>query len=285
MKPDLQFDYTTVGHVAIDVLADGSRRAGGGAFYSALQAARLGRRTLVITQGVPREIEELIEPHRGELDVEILPAAQTTTLETSGSGAARRQRLLAWAGPIASGLTLDTAILHLAPIARESPTGWQGRAEFVGFTPQGMLRRWTGLGDHVWLQAAGAEAEALARRCDALVVSDRERAQAANLIFEAGGSGALVAVTAGEGPTTLLPGDGSGLALAVPGIASPRDDLGAGDVFAAALFIALTEGRAPRQAGEFANAAASLRIEVPGTGGIGDREAVEARLASAAERA
>ena len=47
----MQFDYTTVGHVTIDVLDDGSRRAGGTAFYSALQAARLGRRALIVTRG------------------------------------------------------------------------------------------------------------------------------------------------------------------------------------------------------------------------------------------
>ena len=40
----LRFDYTTVGHVTADVLGDGSRRPGGSAFYSALQAARLGQR-------------------------------------------------------------------------------------------------------------------------------------------------------------------------------------------------------------------------------------------------
>jgi len=37
-----RFDYTAVGHVTIDVMPDGSRRPGGGAFYAALQAARLG---------------------------------------------------------------------------------------------------------------------------------------------------------------------------------------------------------------------------------------------------
>jgi hypothetical protein len=41
------------------------------------------------------EIERLLEPYRGELELEIQPAERTTTLETSGSGATRRQRLLA----------------------------------------------------------------------------------------------------------------------------------------------------------------------------------------------
>src|SRR2546429_8874944 len=59
-----RFDYTTVGHVTIDVLADGSRRPGGTAFYSALQASRLGLRALILTRGAVPEIERLLEPYR-----------------------------------------------------------------------------------------------------------------------------------------------------------------------------------------------------------------------------
>jgi len=125
---DLHFDYTTVGHVTIDVLDDGSRQAGGTAFYSALQAARLGLRTLILTRGRAEEIEALIEPFRGELELRILPASHTTTLQTTGSGSHRSQRVLAWAGPIAEELELDTSILHLAPVARESPGRWRAPA-------------------------------------------------------------------------------------------------------------------------------------------------------------
>jgi sugar/nucleoside kinase (ribokinase family) len=64
-----------------------------------------------------------------------------------------------------------------------------------------------------------------------------------------------------------------------PAIAHPRDDLGAGDVFAAAFFVALHEGLAPARAAAFAGAAASLRIEGAGADAIGDRAAIEARLA------
>ena len=90
------YQYTTVGHVTADVLADGSRRPGGGAFYSALQAARLGKRALIITQGVPSEVEQLLAPYREELELEIIPAQHTTTLHTFGHGAARTQRIKPW---------------------------------------------------------------------------------------------------------------------------------------------------------------------------------------------
>ena len=57
------YDYTAVGHVTADVFADGSVRPGGSALYSALQAARLGRRALIITQGVEQQIAELLAPY------------------------------------------------------------------------------------------------------------------------------------------------------------------------------------------------------------------------------
>src|SRR5580704_16608227 len=109
-----RFDYVTVGHVTRDVIEDRAggtvSQAGGGAFYSALQAARLGLRTLIVTQGVPHEIHALLEPFSDELELRVIPAKHTTTLSTRGSGAQRSQRLLAWAGPIAEPLILDTEI-------------------------------------------------------------------------------------------------------------------------------------------------------------------------------
>jgi sugar/nucleoside kinase (ribokinase family) len=305
-----RYDYTTVGHVTIDVLdADGSRRPGGTAFYSALQAARLGLRTLILTRGVRDEIETLLAPYRDELDLEVIPAEHTTTLQTAGEGHERRQRLLAWAGPIAwaeptagaeptSGarlttgtrpaagarpiaepLPLDTAILHLAPVARETPRGrfnaHQPRAELVGLTPQGLVREWDATGK---ITLGALRPELLPKRCDVWVLSERERECCAAPAARAVAEGTVMAVTAGAHPTELqLPG---GELLRVPAspIAAPVDDLGAGDVFAAAFFIALREGHAPAGAAAFAGAAAAVRIAGAGPGAIGDRRAIEARL-------
>jgi len=277
---DSRFDYTTIGHVTIDVLADGSRRAGGGAFYSALQAARLGQRTQIITQGVPAEIEALLEPYRDAFELEIIAAAQTTTLATRGEGARRVQRLLAWAGPIVTAPAVSTSILHLAPVARETPPGWLGTSAFLGLTPQGLVRGWDGAGGAVSALAPASSSVALAARCDALVLSADERASCALLIDRAAQAGAIVVVTAGGRPNTILARGGQELELAVPPVARPRDDLGAGDVFAAALFVALAEGRRVEDAGAFANAAAAVRIEGVGAGAIGVRATIEARCAA-----
>ncbi|MGD0452598.1 MAG: PfkB family carbohydrate kinase [Solirubrobacteraceae bacterium] len=282
MNHNLHFDYTTVGHVTIDVLEDGSRQAGGTAFYSALQAARLGRRALIVTCGRAREIEQLIEPYRDELELRVLPAPHTTTLRTAGSGSDRSQRVLAWAGPIAEKLVLDTSILHLAPVARESPSRWRGRADFVGLTPQGLAREWSAHDGQIEpTRPTPADAD-VAARCDAVVVSEHERTSCAELIATAAAAGAVVAVTAGARPNTILAPGREALELDVPALEHPVDDLGAGDVFAAAFFIALSGGRSALQAASFANAAAAVRMCGAGAGAIGGLAAIEARLSRVA---
>ncbi len=287
------YDYTTVGHVTIDVLADGSRRPGGTAFYSALQAARLGLRTLILTRGVPAEIERLLAPHRDELDLRVLPAEHTTTLQTVGEGLERHQRLLAWAGPIEGPIEVDTAILHVAPVARETPRAWLDtqrphtddappppdalplHAEFVGLTPQGLVREWDAAGD---ITLGPLRPELLPERCNAWVLSERERECCAEPAAHAAADGAVVAVTAGEHPIELQLPHGELLYVPVPAIAAPVEDLGAGDVFAAAFFIALRKGLSPARAAVFANAAAAVRVAGAGAGAIGDRRAITAQL-------
>lgn len=295
----MRFDYVTVGHVTIDVLEDarvgpsataepsattgaattadaggGRRQPGGGAFYSALQAARLGLRTLILTRGVPEELEALLEPYRAELQVEIDAAERTTTLYTQGRGHARRQRLLAWAGRFGESIAVDTAILHLAPIARETPSSWRGHAELVGLTPQGLVRTWDEHGD---VTRTALQSEQLPAHCDAIVFSAGERESCAELI-PGSTPDAVVAVTAGALPTTILPAGGAPLEVMPPTIAGPHDDLGAGDVFAAAFFVALHEGLAPAAAAAYGNAAAAVRIAGVGPDAIGDRRAIAARL-------
>ena len=277
----LQFDYTTVGHVTIDVLEDGSRRVGGTAFYSALQAARLGRRALIVTRGRVREVEELVEPHRHELELRVQPAQHTTALGTSGAGSQRCQRMLAWAGPIdVEQMALDTAVLHLAPVARESPTRWRGSIGFVGVTPQGLARRWSALGERIASTQPDIDAAALTSSCDAVVISEHERASCAELIAGATASGAIVAVTAGARPTTILEPGRPAVALDVHALERPVGDLGAGDVFAAAFFIALSDGRSAIDAASFANAAAAVRMSGADADAVGRTEAIWARLAS-----
>ncbi len=281
-----QYDYVAVGHVSIDVLLDDVgrrgaprsesplRQPGGGALYSGLQAARLGLRTLIVTRGDPDQLRALLSPFAGELELRIASDSHTTTLETTGAGHRRRQRVRAWAGSIdAEQIPARSSILHLAPIARETPSRWRGEAGLVGLTPQGLARRWDPETGEIALVPLAASA--LPGRCNAIAFSEAER-ESCRALFD---RGAIVAVTAGAGATEVHLRDGE--VVHVPPVAIPhaQDDLGAGDVFAAAFFVALREGRAPAQAAAFGNAAAAVRIGGKGPQAIGDRTAIERLLA------
>ncbi|HEX3512154.1 MAG TPA: PfkB family carbohydrate kinase [Solirubrobacteraceae bacterium] len=271
-------DFVAVGHVTIDMLADGTRRAGGTVLYAAVQAARLGARAVILTRGVPEEIEGALGGLLEEVELVIDAAPETTTLQTTGTGLERRQRVLAWAGPIAP-RPLRARVVHLAPVARELASGWDAmHADLVGITAQGLVRRWDGLGDEL-SSDGGPDAAAvdLASRCDALVVSEQERASGAQLIDAALARGATVAVTAGASPTTVLTAQGAQI-LPVARRPAPVDDLGAGDVFAAALFLALARGAGSAEAVSFAHAAAAVRVRGVGPGAIGDEAAIAAEL-------
>jgi sugar/nucleoside kinase (ribokinase family) len=279
--PARSYDYVTVGHVTADVLigADGEQRRqpGGGAFYSALQAARLGLRTLVLTRGDPGELAELLTPFAQEIDVEIAPAPQTTTMQTCGSGAKRQQRVRAWAGPICAedfapaALPDSAGILHLAPVARETPPGWPCTRDFAGLTAQGLVRRWGASGE---IELAAIDRARLPCALDAVVISASERACCEQLLDAV----PVMAVTAGEGPTTIHVAGGVDFRVAPRPVNGAHDDLGAGDVFAAAFFIALRDGLTPLQAAAYGNAAAAVRISGRGPDAVGNVEAIERRL-------
>jgi sugar/nucleoside kinase (ribokinase family) len=278
------YDYVAIGHVTIDVIEDHPGGAlsqpGGGAFYSALQAARLGLRTLIVTKGVPSEIESLLALYREELEVHVLPSEQTTTLATWGAGSSRFQRVRAWAGqidePLAEVFEAPAAIVHFAPVARETTAKTCADGEFVGLTPQGLVRRWEADGR---IYSAQLERDMLPRWIDAAVLSASEQASCAPLLEPvAARAAAVVAVTAGVEPIELsLPGGQRHIpAVAVDRV---RDDLGAGDVFAAAFFIALQRGQPATEAARFASAAAAVKVAGVGPEAVGRVQDVEALLA------
>ena len=142
--------------------------------YMALRrsvVARLGLSASIITRGVAAEIESLLEPYRSELELVVLPSTRTTVLETLGQGTRRTQRLLSWAGPIGEGVDVDTAILHLAPVARETGPRWRGHAGFVGLTPQGLVRAWASEG--ALITRVPLQERLLPQRCNAIVISEK----------------------------------------------------------------------------------------------------------------
>ncbi len=204
------------------------------------------------------------------------PRPHTTTLQTTGVGSSRSQRLVAWAGPIRTDeIPVSAGIVHFAPVARETPSRWPGEAQLVGLTPQGLVRRWDPQSGRIGL--VPLDPADLPQRCDAVVLSQAERESCGTLSRRA--ASPLIAITAGEAPTEVRLADGTCASVPSLPVQGMHDDLGAGDVFAAAFFTALHEGRTPPQAAAFGNAAAAVRIGGCGPAAIGDRAAIERRLA------
>ena len=158
------------------------------------------------------------------------------------------------------------AILHLAPVARELAARPAGEWRFVGLTPQGLAAR---LGRspaadvaRAALPPARAAAARALRRARA---QPRRSGRACDPGLERWpvAAGALVAVTAGRGrrPSCSPSARSAPLEISVSPSTRSVDDLGAGDVFAAALFVALAEGAlAARRRPRCAAAAAALRL-------------------------
>lgn len=271
-------DYLAIGHVTLDRQPDGAALPGGTVLYAALQAARLGLRAGIVTAGRASDLDPLLAPYRAELTVHLAPAPATTTFTNVGLGAARRQTVHAWAGAVEAGAlpsgVTGARIVHLAPVAREIvpsilahlPTG-----RLLGATPQGWLRRWDA--DGVVRPVPLDLPDALLARLDVLVLSETEQAQAEAAIAAVRARGGIVAVTRGAAGCLVHAPGASFTAPALP--VTIVDDTGAGDVFAAAFFVALAEGRDVRHAARFANAAAGLSIRGRGVTGIATREAVE----------
>ncbi len=228
-------------------MADGTRRPGGSAFYSALQAARLGARALILTRGVPGEIESLLEPSPSEFELRG-PAGRRRRPRWQTAGVGRPAASGCCAGPGRSSSRHAPRHRDPAPGARRRRAlrAAGGAAGFLGpdaagaCPPVGELGRMCCRPSPAPMPSRCA-AGAATRWCSA----EHERATCAGLIERAHAGGAIVAITDGPGPNVLTLPDGEVLQLPVAPIEGPADDLGAGDVFAGAFFLALAEGCDP----------------------------------------
>lgn len=274
----MEHDYLVIGHICLDRLPDGRLIPGGTALYGAVQAARLGLNTGVLSAGNARALAEPLAPYRDLFAVDLHDTPETTIFVNVGVGAARTQSVDGWAGVIPlAGRTLDAPIIHLGPIAREIdldalPTFPEDA--FVGATPQGWLRRW-GADGRVTEHPLELPA-ALTDRLDALVLSETEAPKAQAVIAAVRAAGGLVAITRGASACLILD------ALGEREVATVErrivDDTGAGDIFAVAFFAALAEGQSPEDAARFAHAAAGLSIGGLGASAIATRTEIEAAL-------
>lgn len=269
-------DFLVVGHLTKDLGEEGYT-LGGTAIYSALTARNLGRKVAVVTSAGPDIELELLEG----VDLLCLPSPTTTIFRNIYRGEHRSQFLYSRASPIGvDAVPLDwrgLPIVHLGPVAQELGEEMVGLFphSLLCLTPQGWLRRWNEEGRVHPQRWEGAES--VLPSIDLLIVSEEDLGGEAASLRQHLDLPPISVVTQGAQGATLYHKEKS-YRFPAPQARSV-DPTGAGDIFAAAFLVRLTETGNPHMAARFANAAASLSIERIALSGIPTRAEVEERLA------
>ena len=271
-----------MGHVTEDETPEGPR-LGGGAAFGGLLAHRFEAPVTILTA-----VDDAF-PYLGALagiEVRRIPSPDRTRFENRyRRDGSREQTILSRAAMIPEPtvrravreLPPRSAVLY-APVADEiggtAPLPRPpGPGALAGAVPQGLLRRWDSAGrvSARWSREALGSLAGL----DFVSVSETEVPERGDLPVP------LVAVTRGRRGAILRR---AGLPpLDVPAVRGVEvDPTGAGDVFAAALFIGLWRALPVEEAARWAAAAAAISVESPGTAGIPALEEVSARLSARA---
>jgi len=231
-------DYLVLGHVAHDRTPAGPQ-LGGTAAYSAVVAQAMGLRAGIVTSAHPAD------PILAGLDglaVHLIPAESSTIFVNTYSEAGRVQVVEGHARTLGLADVPEAwraaPIVHLGPITPSlddtvRPESFPG--SLVGVTPQGYMRAWDAAGrvsPVPWAQAATMLPHAVT------VLSDEDLGHSEALEREYAALARALAVTRNYNGASLYLG-GERRDYAAPQIARLCHPTGAGDVFAAALFVTL----------------------------------------------
>lgn len=242
-----------VGHVTRDLLPGGRCAVGGTASYAALTAAALGRAVGVLTSAAA---DADFSVFAGRAHVACHPSPATTTFENLYLDGARRQIVYSRAAMLHPGLLPVTwehvPLVHLGPVMGECDptlaTYFAASGSFVGITPQGWMRTCDAQGcvsPRSW-----TEAEQLLPLASAVIFSIEDVGRDWALAQSYAQQTRVLVVTRGQQGGTLFV-DGEATPFRAVDVAE-HDPTGAGDIFAAAFFIALASGMTPLSAAEFA---------------------------------
>jgi sugar/nucleoside kinase (ribokinase family) len=266
-------DYLVIGHLTEDVTPTGSR-LGGTAAFAALTARAFGLRVGIITSVGPGTSLKALEG----IPILAIPSAHSTTFENTRTPAGRRQVLRRQATRISLQDLPDAwrraSIVHLGPVAQELPADSAGylSSSLLGITPQGWMRTWDDTGQVK--PCKWESAESILPQAGAVVIS-REDVQGNEEAIEAmAHQTRVLAVTEGAAGS-VLHWNGDRRRFRAPEIAAV-DDIGAGDVFAAAFFIRLFTTRDPWEAARFATLLAGRSVTRSGFDGIPTTQEIEA---------
>ncbi len=269
-------DYLTVGHVTRDVLPGGRYAVGGTASYAALTAAALGRTVGVLTSAGADADFSVFD---GRVSVACHPAPATTTFENLYSDGIRQQFVYSRAAVLSADLlpTLwqRTSLVHLGPVMGECDpalaTFFASHA-FVGMTPQGWMRTCDAQGrvaPQFWPHAGR-----LLPLASAVVFSIEDISGNWALARHYARQTRILAITCGSQGGTLFV-DGVEARFSAITVAEV-DPTGAGDIFAAAFFIALASGAAPLSAASYAACLAGHSVTRRGLAAVPTLEDVSA---------
>lgn len=280
-SPRPAVDYLLVGHVTHDLQPDGGMRLGGTVAYAGSAAAALGRAVGIITSVGP---EADLTALKACAAIVSRPAPQTTTFENIYTeDGERSQFAYALAHPLGvtdlPGAWRDVPVVHIGPIMDECDPAlvehFAGRA-FVGLTPQGWMRTRDSAGQvrsQRW-----ATAKRLLPLASAVVLS----------LEDVGGDWAIIQSFARQTTILVVTRGWLGGALFIEGVAQTfpafeADEVnatGAGDIFAAAFFVALTRGAPPQKAVAFAACIAADSVRRAGLASAPDPAIIAACAAS-----
>jgi hypothetical protein len=276
--------FVAIGHLSFDVnvIENGTPSGyipGGSAAYAALTARDHGFSTGILTSvNEDYPVQDILKG----IDVRVSPSEHTSTFANYYDSCNRYQVLLASGSKITSVIIpsgwKEPDIFFAGPLLHELPAdcvNWF-KPKLSCLVPSGWLRRW---GPSGVITHGERLPPTQGRKWNVIVVSEAEiRDLSERYLFDIG---EIVCITNGGLGARIWRND---VWSAIPAIsAKPIDVTGAGDTWAAAFVIALSEKPNRRdhdieQAGIYAAAASSIAIESVGMGGCPSRGAVKSRL-------
>ncbi|MBN1642576.1 MAG: ribokinase [Anaerolineae bacterium] len=255
-----------IGHITRD-LYNGGYKLGGTATFSALTARALGLRAAIITSNGPdMDLDRL----PADVLIELRPCAQSTTFQNLYRNGHRQQHIGSQAALLRP---LDVPpgwrappVVHLGPVAREVDLGLVDAfpGSLLGITPQGWMRTWNR--DGIVQPTTWDPPDALLARADVVILSREDVGDDMDRVMHYAERTRLLVLTAGWKGATVYHG-GSTRAIAAPKVAEV-DPTGAGDIFAAAMLVALHRSGDPYLVASFANCVAAHSVERSGIDSI-----------------
>lgn len=267
--------FVVVGHVCQDILPDGGLRLGGSVSYAAETALRMGYRVGVVTSAGPGL--DMAQALPG-VDVICQRSAATTVFENIYHNGKRTQILHQRAGVLTCECIppawRDAPMVYLGSIDQEiDPEVWRCFAgdALICVMPQGLFRRWDARGHVSFVE--WTPPEEVLRRTSVLVISELDVPDPERLVRNWQELVQIIVITRAERGATVYQHGESCYYPARP--TQQVDPTGAGDVFAAAFLVRLSETNDPCEAARFANVVASFSVEKPGLLGIPFRSQVD----------